>query len=161
MTGLDRRELARKSDLFDGRIQKPLQREEFVEVVKQHLRRVRPRGTHSRAHAGNQESASPESEKNIVVAIDPDILKLIPSFLESRSKDVTTLRESLGSGDLEVARRIGHTLKGVGASYGFPAITVFGQKIERAVLDGRIKEAREQISQLETYLAGVVVEPAP
>ncbi len=161
MTGLDRRELARKSDLFDGRIQKPLQREEFVEVVKQHLRRVRTRGTPSRAHAGNQESTSAESEKNIVVSIDPDILKLIPSFLESRSKDVITLRESLGSGDLEVARRIGHTLKGVGASYGFPAITVFGQKIERAVLDGRIKEAREQISQLETYLDGVVVEPAP
>ena len=83
-----------------------------------------------------------------------------PSLLWGTSKDVTTLRESLGSGDLEVARRIGHTLKGVGASYGFPAITVFGQKIERAVLDGRLKEAREQINQLAAYLDGVVVHAA-
>ena len=167
MTALDRNELARRSDLFDGRVQKPLQREEFVEVVKQHLRRVLPRRTQALAQAQvpaqAQASVRPSPDKGaekIVVTIDPDILKLIPSFLQSRVKDVTTLRESLGSGDLEVARRIGHTLKGVGASYGFPAITVFGQKIERAVLNGRLKEAREHINQLEVYLAGVVVEPA-
>lgn len=160
MTGLDRSELAQRSTLFDGQIQKPLQREEFIETVKQHLRHGRARQESPASATGEPQRKEQPADKQHVVAIDPDILKLIPSFLKSRSKDVTTLRESLGSGDLEVARRIGHTLKGVGASYGFPAITVFGQKIERAVLDGRLKEAREQINQLEAYLESVVVHPA-
>jgi CheY-like chemotaxis protein/HPt (histidine-containing phosphotransfer) domain-containing protein len=160
MTSLDRSELSRLSTLFDGQIQKPLQRGEFTEIVKQHLRHRRDRQVSPARTPGDPANKKQSVDKRYVVEIDPDILKLIPSFLESRSKDVTTLRESLGSGDLEVARRIGHTLKGVGASYGFPEITVFGQKIERAVLDGRLKEAREQINQLETYLNSVVVQPA-
>ncbi|MGB1698410.1 MAG: response regulator, partial [Nannocystaceae bacterium] len=157
MSALGRRELQQKSPLFDGQIRKPLRHEEFLAVVKQQLRHVHPRKT---IETELDQRSAPSKTSGTIVKIDPDILKLVPAFLESRVKDVTTLRDSLGSGDLEVARRIGHTLKGVGASYGFPEITVFGQKIERAVIDGRLKEARAHIDKLESYLAQVVVEPA-
>ena len=173
MTALGRRELERKTSRFDGIVSKPIQREELRAILQQQFARASAARTPSTSpevrpspHADDTASAHASTRRDggstrIVVQIDPDILNLIPSFLESRKQDVTTLRETLISGDLETARRIGHTLKGVGASYGFASITVFGQAIERAVIDGKLKVAREEIDQLESYLYAVVVEAAP
>jgi HPt (histidine-containing phosphotransfer) domain-containing protein len=94
----------------------------------------------------------------IVVTVDPEIADMVPRFLENRAKDLETLRAAIAAGDRDAVRKTGHTLKGVGGGYGFPAISGMGERIEEAALDGRDADAREAIDDLAEFLVRVRVE---
>ena len=173
MTALARRELEKKTRSFDGMIAKPIERAELIDMVQRFTASAsKPSATQSASSLRREASeispeATPEDRPPTrgtagppTAVIDPDIMNLIPSFMESRRQDVGKLRTCLSSGDLETARRIGHTLKGVGASYGFPEITHLGQAIERAVIDGRTDQAHMKITALDEFLSSVVIQAA-
>ena len=60
------------------------------------------------------------------------IKPLVPAFLENRRRDV----EALATADLATARAIGHNLRGVAASYGFPELAAIGARLEAAAAAG-------------------------
>lgn len=72
----------------------------------------------------------------VSVEVAGELRDLIPRFLANRRLEVGELRAAVARGDLEAARRIGHTLKGVGGGYGFDEISRLGTAIEAAARGG-------------------------
>jgi D-tyrosyl-tRNA(Tyr) deacylase len=60
------------------------------------------------------------------------IRALVPAYLEQRRAELAELATALSADDLEAVQRIGHNLKGTGASYGFPALSELGRELEQA-----------------------------
>lgn len=94
-----------------------------------------------------------------VVYVDPDFMDLIPFFLESRHKEIVTIRECIASADLKEAQRLGHGMKGAGGGYGFQEISSIGKSIEEAAKAGNTGEIEEALERLTEYLAVVEVLP--
>ena len=55
----------------------------------------------------------------IFVRIDPDLVDLIPGFLENRANDVEALRDLLNKQDYDAIRILGHSMKGAGGGSEF------------------------------------------
>jgi len=64
--------------------------------------------------------------------LPPEVLALVPQYLEGRIQDLQRLSEALAGRDYETIVVIGHKMKGTGASFGFPELTVAGALIESA-----------------------------
>lgn len=100
------------------------------------------------------------SDEKIVVQIDPDLKDLIPGFLENRSLDVEKLRSELEKNDFENIVSIGHSIKGVGGSYGFSLMSEYGANIEIAAKETNADVILENINQLDDYLKCIEVKYA-
>jgi HPt (histidine-containing phosphotransfer) domain-containing protein len=97
----------------------------------------------------------------IVVRVDPDLEDLIPGFLDHRREEIQSILAALEQGDFESVTQTGHTMKGVGAGYGFDPVTDIGRKIQEAGKQEDAAEVRRQVTELTEYLnrVEVVVEP--
>lgn len=99
-----------------------------------------------------------DAANDCVVKVDPEIADMVPLFLENRARDLEELRQAMARGDAQALRSIGHTLLGVGGSYGFPAISELGARIESAAIGGGHGELARAVEELADYLARVRVE---
>jgi CheY-like chemotaxis protein len=99
----------------------------------------------------------PVPKDRILVKVRPIIADMIPGFLTSRRKDVESIREALEGGDLEKIRVLGHNMKGIGSSYGFPPITEIGRKLEEHASAGSKDTIRKLAAELSDYLDRVEV----
>lgn len=91
------------------------------------------------------------------VTVSKDLEDLIPVFMSNRHKEVQTLGAALSAGDFEQLRQLGHRMKGVGNSYGFEQISLFGKRVEEAAV-GRDKAAVDAcIAEYRDYLAKLQV----
>ncbi|HOL04792.1 MAG TPA: Hpt domain-containing protein [Syntrophorhabdaceae bacterium] len=93
-----------------------------------------------------------KKRKRIDVYVDKEIMPLIPEFLENRQKDLNNLRIALEKGDHETIRTIATNLKGSGGTYGFEAITEFGNAIRNALDENNVGAVKTLIKNLESYL---------
>jgi signal transduction histidine kinase/CheY-like chemotaxis protein/HPt (histidine-containing phosphotransfer) domain-containing protein len=94
----------------------------------------------------------------IPVQVDGRLRNLVARFLANCARDLAQLRAALAGGDLAAARKIGHSLGGVGGSYGFEEITRLGRAIEERSLRGDAASLGSLAAQLEDYLARVEPE---
>ena len=99
--------------------------------------------------------------EEINVPVDERLGALVSRFLAHCQRDIECIRDALGGGDLAMPRRLGHSLRGAGSSYGFDEITRLGDEIERSAKSGDADGVRGFAKQLEGYLARVrpVVRP--
>lgn len=67
----------------------------------------------------------------IEVRVDSELRELIPGFMENRRRELEMLRADLADRRFDAVRKVGHTLAGVGASYGFDDISRIGRELER------------------------------
>lgn len=95
------------------------------------------------------------SDGEILVKVDPRIAGLLPKFLGHCRHNVSEIRNAIQANDLEIARRIGHSLMGAGSSYGFDEIGSIGGEIERAARGADVSALRGLVDRLDTYLARV------
>ena len=93
-----------------------------------------------------------------LVHIDRELEVLVPRFLGNCRKNVGEMTQGIAQSDLDVVRRIGHSLKGVGGGYGFARITELGAIIEAAAKAGDSARASAGIAALAAYLDTVQVE---
>jgi HPt (histidine-containing phosphotransfer) domain-containing protein len=93
----------------------------------------------------------------VTASPDPDLMDLVPVYLERRRADVVALEESLATGDMERLRIIGHSMKGSGGGYGFDGISEIGMRLEEAGKQADAAAARTGIDDLDEYLRNVVV----
>ncbi len=82
---------------------------------------------------------------------------LVPKYLANVRRDMDLILASASAQDCEVARRLGHQLKGSGEGYGFPEITRTGAAVELAAKAANEDEIRNQILALAAYLDRVEV----
>jgi HPt (histidine-containing phosphotransfer) domain-containing protein len=91
----------------------------------------------------------------ITVKIDPMLAELVPKFLARCEQTVGEFHEAVRSGDLTVARRIGHALLGTASSYGFHEMAAIGKEIERAAQNGDVEALKALAAQLDAHVARV------
>jgi PAS domain S-box-containing protein len=78
---------------------------------------------------------------------------LQPAYLESRRRDVETLRSALAAGDYEAVGALGHRMAGTGGAYGFPRISGIGESLETAAIEKDTVAIRARIAELQEFLA--------
>jgi HPt (histidine-containing phosphotransfer) domain-containing protein len=73
---------------------------------------------------------------------DPDLAELVALFVDEMPERIGALLEQLHRGKWQQLERTAHQLKGAAGSYGFPAVTPYAARLERAV---RHSEGEDQI----------------
>jgi HPt (histidine-containing phosphotransfer) domain-containing protein len=96
-----------------------------------------------------------ETDDDPMNMVPPELLHLIPGFLERRENEVHELSELVAQSQFEGIRLIGHKLKGMGAGYGFPLVTEIGRDLEGAAKAGDTKGIQASIRQLANFVAGL------
>ena len=91
------------------------------------------------------------------VVVDKDLEDLIPVFMGNRHKEVESLRVALAAADFEQLRHLGHRMKGVGNSYGFERISLFGKQVEDGARSGDRGSIEAVITEYRDYLAHVQI----
>lgn len=84
---------------------------------------------------------------------------MIPGFLVSRRQEVKDIHAAIEKSDFESIRVLGHNMKGISSSYGFPPITEFGRQIEEAASRKSPEDIRKPVVGLADYLERVQVLP--
>jgi HPt (histidine-containing phosphotransfer) domain-containing protein len=95
----------------------------------------------------------------IRVEVDPDLVDLVPGFLENRRADLDNIRVALDRADYKGIHRIGHNLKGDSGALGFDGLGEVGRELERAALAQDDASIRAEVIRLADYLARVEVVP--
>lgn len=90
-----------------------------------------------------------------LVLAHPKLAAQVPAFLENRRQDIITMLDALGRGEFETVERLGHSMNGAGASFGFQAITDIGAALEREARSADTAASRKWVGELSTYLDGV------
>lgn len=93
----------------------------------------------------------------IYVQIEPEIEELIPGFIENRKKDIAKMLAAIEENNMDTIRFLGHSMKGVGTSYGFNFVTDIGALIEMEAISGDKEELLILIETLRDKLNRVVV----
>lgn len=87
-----------------------------------------------------------------VAGVDPSIRALLPGYLENRRSDAGELLQAVERRDQQLARRLGHNLKGSGAAYGLPQFSSLGAELERAALDERWTDMESLLGEYDLLL---------
>jgi PAS domain S-box-containing protein len=90
--------------------------------------------------------------ENVRVGPPAEILAFIPKYLENVRRSMADILEAIGRSDYEIARTLGHQMKGSGTSYGFPEITSAGAAVESAAKAGNGDEIHRQLLHLASDL---------
>ena len=67
---------------------------------------------------------------SIEIAVPRDLEPLMPRFLANRRLEISRMQAFLAEGNFEGVRQVGHSLKGVGGSFGFHSLSELGDRIE-------------------------------
>ena len=93
---------------------------------------------------------NPEPDEEMV---DPELLALVPLFVENRRQDLEELRAAVDARDFATARRLGHSMKGAGSVFGFSDISALGAKIEQAAMSADAHQVAALINELAQWVA--------
>jgi HPt (histidine-containing phosphotransfer) domain-containing protein len=88
----------------------------------------------------------------MIVPTNPQIVERIPTFLQNRRNDVVAMLDALTRDDYKTVERLGHNMRGTGASYGFQAITDLGAAIEEEAGNVDASASRHWVDELSVYL---------
>jgi PAS domain S-box-containing protein len=98
------------------------------------------------------DAISLHTRRNVRVRPPEGVLAFVPRYLENIRRNMNDILVGIGHSDYEVAGKLGHRMKGSGASYGFPEITSVGAAVETAARDTDGDEIRRQLLNLAKYL---------
>jgi PAS domain S-box-containing protein len=127
-----------------GFLTKPIKQEVLLQAIKD--RSVSAPSLSKEEGIQNQE---------MVLPANPKIAARIPVFLQNRRNDVITMLAALARDDLKTVERLGHNMRGTGASYGFKAITDIGAALEHEAGNADTDASRHWVGELSTYLKRV------
>ncbi len=97
-------------------------------------------------------------EGKIRAFINDEIRELIPSFFQNTWEEVQSLHNAIVNGDYDEIRRLGHSIKGASAGYGFEDLSEKGRFIETAAAERKTPdELTELLQDIVWYLENVEV----
>ena len=91
-------------------------------------------------------------DEKVIVKVDREIEEIISIFFKTLNTKAQSALELLKQNNYQEIQMWGHTLKGVGAGYGFDAITELGRSLERAARFRKSTDISELVDDLSTYL---------
>jgi signal transduction histidine kinase len=140
----------------DAHLAKPFTRGDLHRVFRQFLAEGEPPAPSALAP-----DAAPRAIPAVAALREtpPELADLAEEYLQNRCRDAEKLRAAASEHAFDIARRLGHNMKGSGAGYGFPRISELGAEIERAAArgdDAAIQRAACALSELaEKVLAAL------
>lgn len=87
--------------------------------------------------------------------LDPEIEDLLPVFVAARQNDIASLEHLCSTQNYPVIARIGHTIRGSGGSFGFPAISTLGNLLQQAARAENDAQIVVLVAHLRTHLTAV------
>ena len=78
---------------------------------------------------------------------------LVPAFLEDRRKELDALLAAVGANDFAAMRRIARRMKDAGNPYGFAAISLISDDIDRAAGEPDKRRLIELVGEYARYLS--------
>ncbi len=116
---------------------KPIKQEVLLQAIKEHSQVAPP--------MVDEEGLRKEPVRGNLAAH-------IPAFLQHRRQDVVTMLDALTRSDFATVERLGHGMKGAGASFGFQVITDIGAALEQEARRINADASRKWVNELSTYL---------
>jgi HPt (histidine-containing phosphotransfer) domain-containing protein len=86
------------------------------------------------------------------VEVDPEIIDLVPLFLNARRKDVETLGELSRRANFEEMAKICHTIKGIARPYGFPSLEQLAVEMERECKSKNSVRTDELLGKMKEFV---------
>lgn len=83
---------------------------------------------------------------------DEDVQALMPLYFESRWNEIPRLRELVAQGELKQVARMGHSMRGNGATYGVQEICGLGEQLQEAAHQQNTTRLLTVIQELEDFL---------
>lgn len=84
--------------------------------------------------------------------VPPEILDLVPAYLQQCRSDISRLRSLLSSNDYSRIATLAHNMKGTAPSYGFPVIGRLASRLERQAQANDQAAALRIVIDLENHL---------
>jgi PAS domain S-box-containing protein len=144
-------------------LRKPLSRNRLLQCTELHLGEPQSiESADTRAcdkTPGTPEHRDQDKAKTTTVEVDPDIVDLIPRFLENVRRDLFSIKDLLGRNEFDQIRVLSHNMKGNGLGYGFHQISEIGEKMEAGANRKDERALQQLIDQLEQYLSRVEYHP--
>ena len=81
----------------------------------------------------------------------PDEMRV--KYIQRRQRDLEELKQAINTGNFEPFQRIGHQLKGNGATYGYEELGELGRRMEEAGNNKSQSEADECLSEFIRWIA--------
>jgi HPt (histidine-containing phosphotransfer) domain-containing protein len=81
----------------------------------------------------------------------PDEMRV--KYIERRQRDLEELKQAINAGNLEPFQRIGHQLKGNGATYGYEELGELGRRMEEAGNNKSTAEAEACLAEFIRWIA--------
>ena len=127
----------------DGHLAKPISKAALLAALEHH-------------------TAPAEARKEDLLAkVDPDLMDLIPGYVQNRFRDVESCRVRLQAGRFEDIRILAHGMAGSGGAYGFDEITRIGRAMELAARAQDGAACGKAIEELDAYVRRVHAAVAP
>ena len=98
-----------------------------------------------------------DKSARIMVEPDPDLMEIIPFFMECRRRELRAMREALAREDMVAIRWLAHNLKGAGGSFGFDIASEIGEALEKSAARGDLNEIEGKLNELTEYFNRVEV----
>ncbi|MBA2485932.1 MAG: Hpt domain-containing protein [Nitrospira sp.] len=92
---------------------------------------------------------------DVTTRIEQEIQQRRPKFLEHRRTDLGVMQRAAAQQDFEALKAMGHRIKGVAGSYGFPDIGADGQRLEQSAQARDLAAIHLAIEHLAAILAQV------
>jgi HPt (histidine-containing phosphotransfer) domain-containing protein len=86
---------------------------------------------------------------------DPDMAAIIQQFVSRLPDQLAAMRDTLAKTQYEDLRRLAHTLKGAGGSYGYPLLTEVSAILENAAKSQDFANAQAALDALTTAVQAV------
>ena len=94
------------------------------------------------------------------VKVGRHLADLIPSFMDSRRKELEALNAAFSRGDGEELRKLAHRMAGFAASYGFERMARLGTELEAAARRGDHDAVASLLLSYDDYLRRVRIKIA-
>jgi len=93
----------------------------------------------------------------IAARIPAELLDIAPAYLESRKRDLLTLKDALTRKDFDFIAKLSHKTKGTAGGYGFAGLSVIAKSLEMAAKTENSTEAATALNAMSRYLEDVEI----
>jgi CheY-like chemotaxis protein/HPt (histidine-containing phosphotransfer) domain-containing protein len=139
----------------DAHLAKPIDRRQLIETVAQY---AQCKATQTDAPTASPSRAlSPGRSDGIAsqFADDPQLVEILPEFVERLPNQLDALCKALEEERLEDVERLAHRIKGAGGSYGYPTLSEVARSLELAAKGQDVGGAAAALAQVKEVCAAI------
>ncbi len=125
-----------------GLLLKPLTKQQLIDAIR----------TYSLAASTPEDVKPTQSRADMTVGIEEEIRRRRPLFLNHRRNDLRKMRDAVDQKDFDSLTSMGHRIKGLAGSYGFPEIGLAGAHLESAARAKDLASVERAITELARLL---------